>query len=237
MIPKIIHQTWKDSNVPSKWDDYVATVKRLNPDWQYRLWTDEDNDAFVAKEYPEFLDIFRNLSRGIMRADIIRYLIMYKIGGVYLDLDYEMLKPFDFKNEELVIPLNRSIAFGDAKDELGNCIFASVPGHQFWKDVISDLQNNPPEITEYVEIINATGPGLLTRIFNEGAYPDVSLPDRIIYHPPSTNNPAQIRKIKNNGQSLGIHHHWGSWKERWSSAYLKKKLKKQIGKINRLVKK
>ena len=42
-----------------------------------------------------------------MRADVIRYLIMYKIGGVYLDLDYEVLKPFEFGDHKLILPLNR----------------------------------------------------------------------------------------------------------------------------------
>jgi len=227
MIPKIIHQTWKTKEIPSKWLDFVRIVKEMNPDWEYRLWSDEENDAFVRSEYPEFYDIFNGFSRNIMRADVIRYLIMHKIGGVYLDLDYEVLKPFDFGDYELVLPLNRSIQNNDDFDGLGNAIFASIPGHKFWKDVIYDLQNNPPNIANYEEVIEATGPGLLTRIYYENDYDNkVYLPEKMLYHPPTPTNPIKIRNIKNNGISLGIHHPWGSWKERWSLTYLKKKIKK-----------
>ena len=54
-----------------------------------------DNLAFVKSEYPDFVDVFVGLPKNIMRADVIRYLLMDKLGGLYLDTDYEMLKPFD----------------------------------------------------------------------------------------------------------------------------------------------
>jgi len=226
MIPKIIHQTWKTNEIPKKWLAFEQKVKALNPDWEYRLWTDLDNDDFVKIEYPDFYDIYNGFSRGIMKADVIRYLIMYKIGGVYLDLDYEVLQPFDFGNHKIILPKNRSITYGDKQDELGNCIFASAPGHQFWADVIADLKNNPPTTENYSQVIDATGPGLLTRIYSENNYTDIYLPDRLVYHPPSPNNKKDADKIRNNGISLGIHHPWGSWKDRLSFTYLKNKFKK-----------
>ena len=228
MIPKLIHQTWKTSDIPRKWLRFANTVKTLNPDWKYKLWSDADNDEFVKKEYPEFYDIFTGFSRGIMRADVIRYLIMYKIGGVYLDLDYEILKPFDFGNCDIVLPLNRSKDYGDAKDELGNCFFASAPGHKFWSDVINDLKKDPPVVTDYTQIVEATGPRLLTRIYNTNDYPDICLPERLMYHPPSPHNNKDVELIKNNGISMGIHHVWGSWKERWTLTYLKQKVRKSF---------
>ncbi len=229
MIPKLIHQTWKTNDIPRKWHRFANTVQALNPDWKYKVWSDADNDEFVKTEYPEFYDIFTGFSRGIMRADVIRYLLMYKIGGVYLDLDYEMIKPFDFGDCEIVLPLSRSKKYGDPKDELGNCFFASAPGHKFWSDVIDDLKNDPPAVTDYTQIVEATGPSLLTRIYNTNDYPDICLPERLMYHPPSPHNRKDIEQIKNNGISMGIHHLWGSWKERWTLAYLKQKVKKNFG--------
>ena len=227
MIPKFIHQTWKTNEIPKKWIPFVNKVQKLNPEWKYKLWTDSDNDEFVKNEYPNFYDVFRSFSKGIMRADVIRYLIMYKIGGVYLDLDYEVLQPFDF-GDKIILPLNRSLKYGDAQDELGNCFFASVPGHSFWYDVITDLRQSPPIVTDYSQIIEATGPRLLTRIYNKNNYQDIYLPDKLIYHPPSPKNRKDVEKIKNNGVSLGIHHPWGSWKERWTLTYLKNKIKKLL---------
>lgn len=225
MIPKIIHQTWKTETIPSKWIPLVNKVRNLNPDWEYRLWTDYDNDAFVKKEFPEFYDTFKGFSRGIMRADVIRYLIMLKRGGVYLD--YEVLQAFDFGDHKLILPLNRSLHSGDPQDELGNCIFASAPGHPFWKDVITDLKQNPPIVSDYLQIIEATGPAFLTKIYktNKDHYQDIYLPEKLLYHPPLPKNKKRREKIRANGVSLGMHHPWGSWKERWTSSYLKTKAK------------
>lgn len=224
IIPKLIHQTWKTNDIPKKWLSFTYKVKALNPDWQYKLWTDEDNENFVRNEFPEFYPVYMGFSKNIMRADVIRYLIMYKIGGVYLDLDYEVLDSFDFKEYSIVIPMNRSISHGDSKNELGNCIFASVPKHKFWNDVIQDLKNNPPEVKEYLQVLETTGPMLLTRTFNKNSYKDVFTPERLVYHPPSPKSKKEIEIIKANGISKGIHHTWGSWRERWTLTYLKYKI-------------
>ena len=228
MIPKIIHQTWKTHEVPEKWQAYTNKVQELNPDWEYRLWSDEDNEQFVREEFPEFFETFQSFSLPIMRADVIRYLIMYKIGGVYLDLDYEMLQPFSYKDDALVLPLNRSKNSGDEADGLGNCIFASESGHPFWADVIDDLQMNPPDVKDFSQVIDATGPMLLTRIFYSNHYGGVTLPERMIYHPFSPRNARQREKIVRNGVSMGIHHTWGSWRDRWTFMNIMKKIKKVL---------
>jgi len=91
--------------------------------------------------------------------------------------------------------------------------------------VIDDLKNNPPNVTDYSQIVEATGPRLLTKIYKQNTYPYIYLPDRLIYHPTSPNNKRDIKKIKSNGVSLGIHHPWGSWKERLSATYIKNKIR------------
>jgi len=51
MIPKIIHQTWKDRDIPEKWRRWQQSWKIYHPDWEYRLWTHEDIDQFVWRHY------------------------------------------------------------------------------------------------------------------------------------------------------------------------------------------
>ncbi len=227
-IPKIIHQTWKEEAIPEKWNAYQQTVQQLHPDWEYRLWTDAENDAFARKEFPEFYPVYKGFSRNIMRADVIRYLIMYKIGGLYLDLDYEFLKPFDFEEALVVLPKNRSISEGDAYDGIGNCVFASVPGHVYWRNVLDDLKNNPPVIDNYGDVIAATGPLLLTRIYDAGKYPDVVTPERMVFHPAAPKNKKARERLEQNGITYGIHHGWGSWKERLTWTHMLRKAQQWI---------
>jgi mannosyltransferase OCH1-like enzyme len=236
MIPKLIHQTWKTDDIPKRHQPFVNKIKSLNPEWSYKLWTDRDNDEFVKKEFPELYRGFAGFSRNIMRADVIRYLIMYKIGGVYLDLDYEVLKPFDFENKSIVLPLWLSVKEGDRADILGNFFLASVPGHGFWLDVINDLINNPPIVTDYTRVLEATGPIFMTKIYNSHRYHDIDVPEKNIYNPihhPNTIGYGKkyIDKIRNNGVSLGIHYTWGSWIERLTLAYFKAKIRTEISRM------
>ena len=43
--------------------------------------------AFIAAEYPWFLETFQNYRYPIQRADAIRYFVLAHYGGTYIDLD------------------------------------------------------------------------------------------------------------------------------------------------------
>ncbi len=232
-IPKLLHQTWKTADFPEKWSVFRDKMIMLHPGWEYKLWTDEDNDEFVRREFPDFYEIFAGFSLGIMRADVIRYLLMYRLGGIYLDLDYEFLKPFDFEDASLVLPQNRSRSRGDSVDSIGNAVFASVPGHEFWKDVIEDLKYNPPRVKDRTEVVGATGPHFLSRIYERKLYQDILVTDRMLFHPPSPRTEDEYLAIVNNGISYGIHHGWGIWKKRYTPGYFLIKAKQVIEKIKR----
>lgn len=50
-IPKIIHQTYKDENLPAAWKDAPLHWERTHPTWEYMYWTDTRNRAFIEQEY------------------------------------------------------------------------------------------------------------------------------------------------------------------------------------------
>jgi mannosyltransferase OCH1-like enzyme len=83
MIPKVVHQTARNASIPSHWVPFQTRVRELHPEWEYRLWTDTDNLAFVKSRYPDLLTTYLALPKNIMRADVIRYMIMDSIGGLY----------------------------------------------------------------------------------------------------------------------------------------------------------
>ena len=57
-IPKIIHQTWKDDNLPKAFQLLSETWREMLPGWEYRLWTDYMNREFVRTHYTDFLEKF-----------------------------------------------------------------------------------------------------------------------------------------------------------------------------------
>ena len=92
VIPKILIQTWKTRRLPDQFAEWSSTWKTLNPEFIYMFFDDGDCFRFVHKNYPEYLDLYESLI-AIEKADVFRYLVLHKYGGVYVDMDTSCFKP------------------------------------------------------------------------------------------------------------------------------------------------
>ena len=89
-IPKTIYICFKHKRIPSK---VIANWKRLNPDYNVFLFDDEDCVRFLTEQYgPVFAHIFRSIPDGAIKSDFWRVCVLYKLGGVYADVDIHPLK-------------------------------------------------------------------------------------------------------------------------------------------------
>jgi len=103
-IPKVVHQTWKTSDLPHCLAELRKTWIQLNPEWEVRLWNDTEIDRFCTSILnPEAAKMYLQLS-GIQRADVWRVLCLQKFGGVYADLDMECLRPMEEFLEDYLVP-------------------------------------------------------------------------------------------------------------------------------------
>ena len=128
-LTKIIHQTWKTKDIPydiySK--NWIESWKKINPDWEYKLWSDEDNRNLVRDHYPEYLELYDSYERPIAKADIIRFFYMHKFGGLYVDLDFKCLKPFDEIIQPEFINLGRQKTQEFGTNSVANALLYSPP--------------------------------------------------------------------------------------------------------------
>jgi len=89
-IPKIIHQTaFRKTGLDRRIEQSIAALKSMNPQWEHRLYDDDDARAYIADHYGAgmaccFDSI--NPDYGAAKADLFRYLVMYREGGVYIDI-------------------------------------------------------------------------------------------------------------------------------------------------------
>jgi mannosyltransferase OCH1-like enzyme len=224
-IPRIVHQLWKDKNVPARWRKAIASVRRYHKGWEYRLWTDALIDDYVRTKHPRFYPVFTGMNRHIMRIDVFRYVLMHDIGGLYCDLDYEFVRPYDYGDAGIVFAKEFDVAFGDPQDQVANFFFASVPGHPLWRDVLDDLQQRPPYAAESIDVCLVTGPWYLSGIFfkNQSRYDGVRLESKPVFSPTRIHGRREQKFYVNSGITYGFHHGWGSWRDRLSLAYLKEK--------------
>lgn len=162
MIPKIIHQTWKTSEIPEKWKYSVNSCKKKYKDYQYILWTDEMMENFVKKEYPDFYDVYISYKENIQRCDTFRYLVLYKYGGVYIDMDIICKKNFDtLLRYDLVLAKSPNLI---------NSFFMTSKNNPFIKFCIDNLpiyKDSLKYFGNHMHIMNSTGPWFLNNMVNK----------------------------------------------------------------------
>ena len=89
MIPRVFHQIWLGER-PFPYERERETWLRHHPDWEHRLWTEAELPGDL--ELTEAANLLRQPAE---RADILRLELLHRHGGVYLDADFECLKPID----------------------------------------------------------------------------------------------------------------------------------------------
>lgn len=73
LIPKLIHQTYKSSNVPAAVVPLMHSWRRNNPDWEVRFYDDDACLRFVQREFPEYLAAYKSLPKDVERSDFFRH--------------------------------------------------------------------------------------------------------------------------------------------------------------------
>lgn len=218
MIPKIIHQTWKSERVPPRFRAWRETWRKRHPEWSHRLWTDDDNRRFIGERYEWFLPYYDAYDEHIMRVDAVRYFILDYYGGVYVDLDFECLRPLDayLEGKSLVLGCEppahvAHILRGKIKREpldylVCNALMASVARHPFWGHVHQMLVKE----RERGDVLEKTGPFFLTRAVRSfGECEDLTLESHEVFYP--TVKPDVGQSGAPGPRALAVHHWRGTW--------------------------
>ena len=186
-IPSRIVQTAKDSNLTLKQRAIATNLRLLNPDYEYLFFDDDDVEAFIDREFPEYRKTFDSFRYPIQRYDFFRYLAIYRLGGFYFDLDVllaESLTPLE--HHGCVFPFEgltySSLLRKNGMDwEIGNYAFGCSACHPFLDAVIRNCvkaQSEPQWVAPLMRgaplfskdeyyVLNSTGPGLVSRTLLE----------------------------------------------------------------------
>lgn len=156
MIPKVVYQSWYTREFHPIVQAKLDAMKRLNPDYRFVLYTDEEMDEFVNKEFPgEIAECYNRLNIVVAKVDFWRYLILYKYGGIYLDIDSEILRPFS----EWVEETDQAILSAEQNDYkfVQWCLLFSK-GHPILQKTIETVVKNIQENRFPNDICKMTGP-------------------------------------------------------------------------------
>lgn len=123
--------------MPDHLKDYLATWEAVHPSWVHRLWGEADLDWLQNQELFDFAEAITQ-HHGQFRADVARYEILHRFGGVYVDVDFEALAPLD----DLLMGVECFAAWETDDVWIGNAIMGCVPGHPLLKELVDGLPAN-----------------------------------------------------------------------------------------------
>ena len=165
MIEKNIFQSWNTNILHQNVENNVIKIMDLNPDYKYHLFLDTDIDEFVNSNYAgEIANAYNKLNIIVAKVDFWRYLVLYKHGGVYLDMDSSIEKPLS----ELIKDDDKAIITAEGNPGFyvqWALIFSK--GHPILKKTIELIVDNI-ENNKYPNNIHLmTGPTVYSRAVNE----------------------------------------------------------------------
>ena len=192
-LPKLIHMIWIGSPLPyHKFAASINSYINLNPEYKLYLWLDHPDSVHsnhdnivvrdLTKEYWRTEDMIKKSSNFAMKSDVMRLEILWKYGGIYVDIDSFATRSFgpvfhrgfmayrhkNWAKEEMRFSfLKEDSEMGSAG--FNNNIMGFAKDSAFLDYVLNALQENFPTVSE---TIAKTGPlflkeAILQYPFNE----------------------------------------------------------------------
>jgi mannosyltransferase OCH1-like enzyme len=187
-IPKTFHRIWLGQEpFPEEYVVWGETWQLHHPDWELVLWTDESLGELERKEVSDPGRV------GAERADILRYELLWRHGGVYIDTDLECRRPID----RLVRGLDFfAVWHNPLRHRVNNAVIGSVAGHPIVERAMREARPMPPG--EYSK--TGTGPVFFDRVVRE--FSGATLFESCSFYP---------RTSEERRRAYAVHHEARSW--------------------------
>jgi hypothetical protein len=174
-IPRLFHWIWLgDEPLPEQHRRWIEGWLELHPGWKHVLWREENRPTFVNEAQ------FLAADSLWQKADVARYELVYRYGGIYLDTDIECLRSFE--------PLLDGVeAFAvehrpqQRPATVQNFAIGATPGHPWLADTIARL---PAAMDAGGGVLHETGPHFLTEVTRDRADVTVLSPS-VFFHRPA----------------------------------------------------
>jgi mannosyltransferase OCH1-like enzyme len=207
-IPANIFQTWQSKKIPPLMMENIFLIKKTNPNFRYYFFDDTDCENFIKKNFPvKVLNAYNNLIPGAYKADLWRYCILYKMGGIYMDIKYKPINGFKFYNllekEHFVLDTDNHNIY--------NAVMVCKPGNEILLKAINQICENVKNKYYGNGILDPTGPALLSNFFSKEEKNNIDM-KHVVY-----GNNDYEKVVQFNGENI-LNCYPGYFKERQYSS-------------------
>ena len=142
----------------------VKKIRRFNPRFNYHLYDDNECREFIKNNFDnEVLNAYDSLIPGAYKADLWRYCILYKKGGIYLDIKYVPTNGFRFVNLLESEHFVRDFGGGGVY----NALLVCKAGNEILLKCINQIVQNVKDKFYGNSCLDPTGPNLLGKFFSD----------------------------------------------------------------------
>lgn len=137
MIPKIIHYVWLGKNEkPESFKEIKESWTKNAEDFGFEIkeWNEENSKEF---DLPEYYYKAVKEKKWAFASDVLRCHILYKYGGIYLDIDEKLLKPIDIFIDNIFF----TAYYHMRNDYFGFQFLGSIAKHYLMKEMIEFYNN------------------------------------------------------------------------------------------------
>lgn len=140
-------------------------MKRQNRDYRYEFYDDARIETFLKNEFPpEVFEAFNKLAIGAAKADFFRYAVLFKYGGVYLDIDGAILRPL----HAIIRPDDVAVLSRERHPGLFvQWALIYDKGHPFMERTLKKCIDNINQNRWPHNVLLLTGPNVYSEVVNE----------------------------------------------------------------------
>lgn len=106
-IPMNIYLSWHTHDLPLKMKANIEELKQKNPEFQFYIFDQKESREIIKTYYTEqVLDAYDTLIPAAFKSDLWRYCMLFKFGGIYIDIKYHFIdnnKFSDFIDKEYFV--------------------------------------------------------------------------------------------------------------------------------------
>ena len=232
MIPKIIHYCWFGrGEMPELALRCIESWHKNMPDYEYKLWNEDNFDVNSVPYVKEAYDA----GKFAFVTDYVRLFALYNEGGIYMDTDVEVIKPYDellslsgftgYEGSKYLPPVTGTMASEPGNVWVEEQLADYNGAHFIQPDGSYDLTNNTTRISKIMKN------GGFVQDGKKQVYKDMHIFPVEYFCPRQTTGEIFITE-----NTYCDHHFMGSWANKNGS--WKQKLKTVIGQKNmtRLIK-
>ena len=218
-IPKKLHIIWVGDQSKSP-TDCIRSWKKNHPSWEFKLWSNNElrSTDWINREH---LQAFAQREKWTAVADLMRYELLYREGGVYVDADSFSIRPM----QDWLLENEMFACWEDTLSSarlVNNAFIGSIPKNPFLFYVIEEIGRKKELFRRwswsrmrYVRMgaWRSVGPYHLTRCIHQyepGGYSGITL------LPSQMFSPTHFRGNTYTGNGLVFaDHQWGTTRKRY----------------------